>query len=73
MENFRYEDGLYQSYFRANQAFADAVAKVYAEGNYIWVHDYHLMLMPGMLRARVPNAKIGESFVSSSPSPPQQK
>lgn len=25
----------------------------------MWVNDYHLMLLPSMLRARLPNASIG--------------
>jgi trehalose 6-phosphate synthase/phosphatase len=28
-------------------------------GDWIWVHDYHLMLLPQMLRARLPDAPIG--------------
>eukprot|EP01087_Luapelamoeba_hula_P002271 TRINITY_DN1196_c0_g1_i2.p1 TRINITY_DN1196_c0_g1~~TRINITY_DN1196_c0_g1_i2.p1 ORF type:complete len:815 (+),score=144.02 TRINITY_DN1196_c0_g1_i2:169-2613(+) len=59
MENFRYEENLYKSYKHANQVFADTVAKVYKEGKYIWVHDYHLMLMPAMIRQRIPNARMG--------------
>jgi trehalose-6-phosphate synthase len=25
----------------------------------VWVHDYHLLLLPGMIRERIPDAKIG--------------
>lgn len=25
----------------------------------VWVHDYHLMLMPSLLRAALPELKIG--------------
>ena len=28
-------------------------------GDRIWVHDYHLMLLPNLLRERLPNAAIG--------------
>src|SRR5205823_4436617 len=38
---------------------ADAVARVYREGDVIWVHDYHLFLLPKLLRERLPNARIG--------------
>ncbi|OBZ75031.1 putative alpha,alpha-trehalose-phosphate synthase [UDP-forming] subunit [Grifola frondosa] len=31
----------------------------YAEGDIVWVNDYHLMLLPAMLRARLPGAPIG--------------
>jgi trehalose-6-phosphate synthase len=25
----------------------------------VWVNDYHLMLLPGMIREKIPNATIG--------------
>src|SRR4029079_7015544 len=28
-------------------------------GDTIWVHDYHLMLLPALLRQRLPKARIG--------------
>jgi trehalose 6-phosphate synthase/phosphatase len=47
------------SYEDANRRFADAVASVYRPGDMVWVHDYQLMLVPSMLRERVPRARIG--------------
>jgi hypothetical protein len=35
------------------------VAHHHAPGDIIWVHDYQLMLLPGLLRARLPTARIG--------------
>ncbi len=49
----------WQAYEKANRRFARAVAKVYREGDLIWVHDYHLLLLPQLLRERLPNATIG--------------
>jgi trehalose 6-phosphate synthase/phosphatase len=49
----------WNDYVHANQRFADAVAAVAREGDLIWVHDYHLLLLPGMLRERLPDARIG--------------
>jgi trehalose 6-phosphate synthase/phosphatase len=49
----------WDAYNQANEAFADAVAREYRKGDTVWVHDYQLMLVPGMLRARLPNARIG--------------
>ena len=46
-------------YVRVNQKFANAVAERYEPGDLVWVHDYQLMLVPAMLRARVPGARIG--------------
>ncbi|KAL2911543.1 Trehalose-6-P synthase/phosphatase complex synthase subunit [Polyrhizophydium stewartii] len=40
----------WEAYQIANRAFADAILKVVEDGDLVWVHDYHLMLLPAMLR-----------------------
>lgn len=47
------------SYEDVNRRFADVVAHHYQPGDMVWVHDYQLMLVPQMLRERVPRARIG--------------
>jgi trehalose 6-phosphate synthase/phosphatase len=49
----------WDAYSQVNEAFADTVAREYRRGDTVWVHDYQLMLVPAMLRARVPDARIG--------------
>ncbi|MBI5289316.1 MAG: bifunctional alpha,alpha-trehalose-phosphate synthase (UDP-forming)/trehalose-phosphatase [Chloroflexi bacterium] len=49
----------WESYRQVNQKFADEVAAHYRPGDLIWIHDYHLMLLPQMLRDRLPAANIG--------------
>ena len=49
----------WDGYVEANQAFADVVAAHYQPGDLIWVHDYQLFLLPGLLRERLPGARIG--------------
>jgi len=49
----------WQTYETVNRKFADAIAAEYREGDLIWVHDYHLMLVPAMLREALPDALIG--------------
>ncbi|WP_438029901.1 bifunctional alpha,alpha-trehalose-phosphate synthase (UDP-forming)/trehalose-phosphatase [Sorangium sp. So ce233] len=49
----------WEAYQRVNERFADAVAERYAPGDVIWVHDYQLMLLPALLRRRLPGARIG--------------
>ncbi len=46
-------------YREVNERFADEVVARYREGDQIWVHDYHLMLVPALLRQRLPRARIG--------------
>lgn len=49
----------WEVYRRVNERFADLVAKHYEADDVVWVHDYQLMLVPGMLRRRIPDARIG--------------
>ena len=46
-------------YREANELFAAAAASQYRPGDTIWVHDYQLMLVPSLLRQRLPDARIG--------------
>ncbi len=46
-------------YDAINRRFADAVVAAYRPGDLIWVHDYQLMLVPQMIRERIPEAPIG--------------
>jgi trehalose 6-phosphate synthase/phosphatase len=54
-----YDESLYKSYERVNRLFCDAVMGIAKEDDIIWVHDYHLMLLPRLIRDRMPNATIG--------------
>jgi trehalose 6-phosphate synthase/phosphatase len=49
----------WEAYREVNQLFAQAVAKAWRPGDTVWVHDYHLMILPAMLRDKVPEARIG--------------
>lgn len=49
----------WDAYESVNARFADAVAAEYRPGDLIWVHDYHLMRLPALLRQRLPDARIG--------------
>jgi len=57
--NFRYEPAWWQEYERVNRLFRDAALFVAMENDLVWVHDYHLMLLPAMLKERMPSLKIG--------------
>ena len=49
----------YDGYRRVNQRFAEHAAKEAAKGAIVWVHDYQLQLVPGMLRELRPDLRIG--------------
>ncbi|WP_243338724.1 bifunctional alpha,alpha-trehalose-phosphate synthase (UDP-forming)/trehalose-phosphatase [Anaeromyxobacter soli] len=46
-------------YEAVNARFADAVAAHHRPGDLVWIHDYQLMLVPRLLRERIPDARIG--------------
>lgn len=54
-----YEDHSWIYYVKVNQAFADKIVKEWKRGDVIWIHDYHLLLVPSMIRKKLPDAKIG--------------
>ncbi|GMH33474.1 hypothetical protein BSKO_01308 [Bryopsis sp. KO-2023] len=47
------------AYQRANRSFADTILGVYGARDIVWLHDYHLMLCPAMLKDSVPKMKVG--------------
>jgi trehalose 6-phosphate synthase/phosphatase len=54
-----YEEKSWKEYVAVNQAFADMVSSKYKRGDVVMVNDYHLLLVPGMIRKRHPQAMIG--------------
>lgn len=55
----KYNDSSYEHYKTANELFAQKIIETYEPGDIIWIHDYHLMLLPGILRKSLPEATIG--------------
>jgi trehalose 6-phosphate synthase/phosphatase len=49
----------WESYVEVNQKFADKTLEVVDEGDFVWVHDYQLLLVPGMLKSKRPDLTIG--------------
>nr|XP_027190909.1 probable alpha,alpha-trehalose-phosphate synthase [UDP-forming] 9 isoform X2 [Cicer arietinum] len=64
----RFDRSLWQAYVSANKIFADKVTEVLNPTNdYVWVHDYHLMVLPSFLRRRFTRVRLG--FFLHSPFP----
>ncbi|MEP6917634.1 MAG: bifunctional alpha,alpha-trehalose-phosphate synthase (UDP-forming)/trehalose-phosphatase [Acidobacteriota bacterium] len=59
----------FRAYRAINERFADAIAATYRPGDIVWIHDYHLLLAPAMVRAHVPDARIGFFFHTPFPAP----
>jgi len=54
-----YSPRSWEAYVEANNRFRDAVVARLEPGDLVWVHDYHLMLLPRLLREAVPDVAIG--------------
>jgi trehalose 6-phosphate synthase/phosphatase len=50
-----FEPEFWTEYKRVNEIFCDEVLKVLKPNDIVWIHDYHLMLLPAMLREKVSN------------------
>ncbi|KAL5813923.1 hypothetical protein ACOSQ4_024564 [Xanthoceras sorbifolium] len=58
----------WQAYVSANMKFVDKIVEVInPEEDYVWVHDYHLLILPTFLRKRFYRVKLG--FFLHSPFP----
>jgi trehalose 6-phosphate synthase len=57
--SFRYDADEFDSYMAINRHFANALLKIIEEGDRIWIHDYHLMPLAGLLRQAKVSAPIG--------------
>ncbi|EEA19872.1 hypothetical protein TMatcc_010014 [Talaromyces marneffei ATCC 18224] len=69
-----YDEEAWEAYKKVNEIFADYIADAAQEEDLIWVHDYHLMLLPKLLRERMAKKKrqacIG--FSLHTPFPPSE-
>ena len=57
-----FSEDAWNAYQQANRLFAKAIARDVRDGDLIWIHDFHLMLLPQMLREEIgeeKNVKIG--------------
>eukprot|EP00761_Pharyngomonas_kirbyi_P012577 gb/GECH01012604.1/.p1 GENE.gb/GECH01012604.1/~~gb/GECH01012604.1/.p1 ORF type:complete len:748 (+),score=160.27 gb/GECH01012604.1/:1-2244(+) len=58
-EDSHFDNNLYNAYVDVNKKFAEAIVDIYMPGDILWVHDYHLMLLPNFVRDKIPDANIG--------------
>jgi trehalose 6-phosphate synthase len=65
-----FDRGWWEAYQAVNRRFAEAAAEVAEPGAAIWVQDYHLQLVPQLLREMRPDLLIG--FFMHVPFPPPE-
>ncbi len=54
-----FDPAFWDCYCAVNEKFADAVERIWRGDDFIWVHDYHLMLLAECLRARGLRCRAG--------------
>ncbi|MEC7478401.1 MAG: bifunctional alpha,alpha-trehalose-phosphate synthase (UDP-forming)/trehalose-phosphatase [Bacteroidota bacterium] len=55
----KFNDNHWDTYFKVNKKFCDAVVSNVEKNGTVWVHDYQLMLLPKMIRDLRPDLSIG--------------
>ena len=55
----QYESKFWEAYQEVNRLFCEEAAKLLKPGDMVWVQDYQLMLLPGMLRDAIEGISIG--------------
>ncbi len=59
MQYVVYEQDLWEAYIKVNQKFCNEIMKVAEKDDIFWIHDYQLLLLPQMIREKLPEATIG--------------
>ncbi len=54
-----FKPGHFEAYIKANRTIADKVVSIAKDGDIIWIHDYQMLAVSGMIREQMPNARIG--------------
>jgi trehalose 6-phosphate synthase/phosphatase len=55
----RYEENYWVQYKKVNKAFCTALLEIVQPSDVLWIHDYHLMLVPDLVRQALPRLRIG--------------
>lgn len=65
----KFDSSTWKIYQEVNQKFADTIVELLSPDDTVWIQDYHLMLLPAMLRAKFLKLKIGWFLHIPFPSP----
>ena len=54
-----FDEDTFRSYEEVNHLFAKTLLSILEPDDILWIHDYQLMQLPGLIRDRMPEATIG--------------
>lgn len=55
----RFDPDHWHAYVRVNEIFRDEILKHLRPNDLVWIHDYHFLLLPQMLREAAPQIAVG--------------
>ena len=55
----RYDEACWEQYRKVNESFSVTLLEAIRPSDTIWIHDYHLMLLPHLLRKALPKIRMG--------------
>ena len=55
----RYDEAYWEQYRKVNESFSETLLEAIRDDDIIWIHDYHLMLLPHLVRKTSPKIRIG--------------
>ena len=55
----RYDEACWDQYRQVNESFSLTLQEAIRPNDTVWIHDYHLMLLPHLLRKVLPKLRIG--------------
>lgn len=55
----RYDEACWEQYRKVNESFSLTLLDAIRPDDTVWIHDYHLMLLPHLLRKALPEIRIG--------------
>lgn len=54
-----FDSNTFQAYEEVNKLFAEKLFELIKPNDIIWIHDYQLFLLPGLIRSRFPDVSVG--------------
>ncbi|MEA1887009.1 MAG: bifunctional alpha,alpha-trehalose-phosphate synthase (UDP-forming)/trehalose-phosphatase [Bacteroidota bacterium] len=59
LQGTSYNDSGWEAYKKVNQLYADKLSSLMNEGDILWIHDFHLLLLPQMMRELKKDISVG--------------
>jgi trehalose 6-phosphate synthase/phosphatase len=65
-----YSEDYFEEYIKVNEKFFNSLQHIIEPDDIVWIHDYHLMMLPNLIRKKYPKMPVG--FFLHIPFPPYE-